>query len=218
MDRAALRNLTLYWLDDVNGGYFSSTQVNVFLNNAQRQVQKILIQSGESRYIKAVQTTAVANQAFYVVPTDFLKVNRFMYILSGSTEVTEQYTDLQYITPNQEGKVGVRSGSSSFYTIIDEKFKLLPIPDAAKTMRLYYTYRVADMSNDSDEPDVPDEYHEMISLYAALDGFLKDGRDPALLMAKIGEYKKQLELDAADRNIDGPRQIVITADDMGSIY
>jgi hypothetical protein len=218
MDLADLRTLCVSWLDDPSEGYFTAAQLNVFLNNAQRQVQKLLIQSFESRYVKGVQTTTVANQAFYQVPTDFLKVNRFSVILSGTNETNEQYIDLQYITPNQENRVLVRSGSSEFYTILNNMFKVLPVPSSAWTLRLYYTYRVTDMTQDTDEPDVPEEYHEMVALYAAVDGFLKDGRANETLMAKLAEYKKQLAEDAADRNIDSARRIVTTQDDFGPIY
>jgi hypothetical protein len=218
MDLAELRTLCVSWLDDPNQGYFTAAQLNVFLNNAQRQVQKILIQSFESRYVHGVQTSTVANQAFYQVPTDFLKVNRFSVIQAGTNEANEDFTDLQYITPNQESRVLVRSGSPGFYTILNNTFKLLPVPSQVWTLRLYYTYRITDMTQDTDEPDVPEEYHEMVALYAAVDGFLKDGRANETLVGKLAEYKKQIEEDAADRNIDSARRIVTTQDDFGPIY
>lgn len=219
MDLADLRTLCASWLDDVNQGYFTPAQLNVFLNNGQRQVQKILIQSFESRYVKCVETQTVASQAFYQMPTDFLKVNRFLVVLAGTNETNEEYNDLQYITPNQENRVEIRSGSPGFYTILNNVFKLLPVPSSTgKILRLYYTYRVTDMTQDTDEPDVPEEYHEMVALYAAVDGFLKDGRQNETLMAKLAEYKKQVQEDAADRNIDSARRIVTTQDDFGPIY
>lgn len=219
MTLSELRTLCLSWLDDPSGGYFTTAQLNVFLNNAQRQVQKILIQSFESRYVAGVETQTVANQAFYQAPSDFMKVNRFSIITAGTNEANEEYIDLQYITPNQENRVLVKSGTPEFYTILNDKFKLFPTPDTTgKTLRLYYTYRVTDMSADGDEPDVPEEYHEMVALYATLDGFLKDGRQNETISNKLAEYKKQLQEDAADRNIDAPRKIVITQDDFGPIY
>lgn len=218
MDLAALRTLCVSWLDDPSQGYFTPAQMNVFLNNGQRQVQKILIQSFESRYVHGVQTSTVANQAFYQVPTDFLKVNRFSVILAGTNETNEDYNDLQYITPNQESRILVRTGAPGFYTILNNMFKILPIPPQVYTLRLYYTYRITDMVLDTDIPDVPEEYQEMVALYAAVDGFLKDGRQNETLMAKLAEYKKQVQEDAADRNIDSARRIVTTQDDFGPIY
>jgi len=209
MDREALRNLTWYWLDDVTGDYFTETQVNTFLNNAQRQVQKILIQSFENRYIYCKQTSLVAGQGFYLMPDDFMKVNRLIVVLSGSTEATESVRLLEYVTPNQDSIMYSQNGTPVSYTILGNKFKLYPIPDSVLTMRMYYTYRITDMSQDTDEPDVPEEYHEFIAILAAMDGFIKDGRDVSALMAKKAEYLEAIKQDAEERNVDSPRRIVI---------
>ena len=82
MNRGEIRDLCLYWLDDLQGAYFTPTQMNVFINNAQREVQKQLIQAFEDYYLKVVQTTTVANQADYILPQDFLKLRRLEIVLS----------------------------------------------------------------------------------------------------------------------------------------
>lgn len=216
MDREALRNLTWYWLDDTTGDYFTQTQVNTFLNNAQRQVQKILIQSFENRYIYCKQTSLVAGQAFYLLPSDFMKVNRLVVVLSGTTEATEDVRPLEYVTPNQDNLYYSTNGTPSSYTILGDKFRLYPIPDSVLTMRMYYSYRVTDMTQDTDEPDVPEEYHEFIAILAAMDGFIKDGRDVTALMAKKAEYLEAIKQDAEERNVDSSRRVVITGGDYGT--
>lgn len=209
MDRTALRNLARYWLDDLQGGYFTDTQMNVFLNNAARQVQKILIQSFEGRYEIPKQTTTVAQQAFYALPSDFLKVNRLIYVCSGSSEVNEEVSPLQFVTQNEADGFD-KLGTPYAYTIIGDKLKLFPAPDSAKTLRMYYTYRITDMSQDSDTPDVPEEYHEFIAILAAKDGLIKDGRDIKEMLEKEKTYLASIKQDAENRNVDGPRHIVRT--------
>lgn len=220
MTREELRNLVLYYCDDLNGGYFTSTQVNVFINNAQGEVQKILLQSYENWYLKCVQTTLVANQNSYVLPTDFLKCHRLEIISSPGT-TSETSTMLQPITLNQQDYIRNGPGYPAAYYLRKSRIVLLPSPDSTYTMRLNYSYRVADMTLDTDVPDIPEEYHELIAINAAYDCLIKDGRDVSALDRKLKSYEEMMKRDSEDRKIDRPRMVTITESevgDYGSIY
>ena len=75
---------------------------------------------------------------------------------------------------------------------------------------MQYTYRVTDMSQDLEVPDVPLQYHEYIGVLAALDGLLKDQRDPTPMLTKKDYYMSMMKQDAEDRREDGPRMVVQT--------
>ena len=45
MTRSDLRTAVLSWADDNQGAYFTAAQVNVWLNMAQREVQKAISSS-----------------------------------------------------------------------------------------------------------------------------------------------------------------------------
>ena len=68
---------------------------------------------------------------------------------------------------------------------------LYPAPDTALTLRLYYSPRVTEMSLSTDIPNVPVHYHEFISVLAARDGFIKDGRDNQAIFSKNGLLRKK---------------------------
>ncbi len=63
MTRAQLSSLVVSWLDDANQGYFTPSNVNTWLNLAQRQVQMRLLQAGNNWYMKPAETLTVVNQA-----------------------------------------------------------------------------------------------------------------------------------------------------------
>lgn len=94
---------------------------------------------------------------------------------------------------------------------------LVPAPDQPLSIRMEYEYLLADMTNDSDTPDLPEQYHEMIALYAARKGFLKDGRDMKPVQNEIDNFEMNMKRDAEERNADEPRTVVqtITDDDTG---
>ena len=219
-----LRNLVYYWVDDQqgistgSGGYFTTVQVNAFLNNAYREVQKQLIQAGEMYYLKTAETMTVVDQADYVLPTDFLKTHRVELVLSG-TGVNEQRGQINPITLNEQNLVWAQSGTPGFFTMKKDRIQLFPTPAQAQTLRLFYSYRITEMSADADIPDVPEDYHEYIAVLATLDCFVKDDRVPSNLTTKMEMYKQLMKQASENRIEDQSRKVRITTDDsFGMMY
>lgn len=208
-----LRVLTSTWLDDVNNGYFTVAQVNQWLNNAQREVQKLVEQSFEGRFEKCVETTTVVNQREYQIPTDMKRVVRLELVLQGSSFENESVQRLDKITPNQQDFFTERVSTPRAYYFKNNQIILVPAPNIAKTLRLTYTYRLADMVNDGDVSEIPEDYHEMMAVLATLDGLYRDGRDPGPMIEKRKYYEQQLKRDAEQRHIDSPRTVVQTIED-----
>ncbi len=213
-----LQNLCAYWLDDLQFGYFTTTQVKVWLNNAQQEVQKRLIKAGANYYTKCVTATCVTNQRNYSFPSDLKKLNRLEVITNG-TVPNESFVQIMPITINQVDLVVQGPGQPQYYYISKNNFFLWPTPDSTYTLRMTYSYQVTDMTLDTDTPDVPAPYHEMIGLLATQDGFLKDGRVNDLLMAKIKAYDEMLYADSTDRQQDTARMVVSSGEDFnGGMY
>ena len=212
LTRADLRTLVLDWVDDVDGGYFTAARVNSWLNLAQKEVQKLLLDAGEIFYMTPVETVTVANQADYALPNDFMKLHRLEYILSGSG-VSEDRMMLFPITLNQQGVLGNANANPMGYVLGKDRITLYPTPEQAQTLRLYYSPRVADMDDDTDNPDCPDEYAELIALMAAEYAFIKDDRAPSNLIAKKESFISQMKKTAEDRKEDQPRPVVMVDDE-----
>lgn len=210
-----MQNLVATWLDDTNFGYFTTDNVKLWLNNAQRRVQKRLLKAGELYYKIDVQTTLVVNQRNYELPADFKKLHYLEIVLSGVTP-NEAVQPISPITENQKYMISTGPGTPLWYVISGTQLILRPAPDTALTIRMGYSYEVADMVNDSDVPDVPESYHELLPLLAAEDGFLKDGRSSEILAKKLKEFEQETDQDAQERNQDQPRSIVETGNDASS--
>lgn len=205
------RTLVASWVDDINLGYFTPPQVNVFLNNAQFELQKLMLQSAQNRYIKVVQTPLVTFQKDYVLPIDFLKVHR-LELVTGGTYPNEDVSMVDPITINQSDSIADHTGQPVGYYLKSGLISLVPPPqDSSATLRLYYSYRVSKLVNDTDVFDVPDEYSEYIPVTAALDCVMKDSRDAVTFMAKKTSYEKLLKDDAQERQQDRPRSIVMNS-------
>lgn len=209
-----MRTLVWSWLDDPQGGYFTASQVNRWLNNGQKEVQKLVEQAFEGYFEKCSQTTTVANQREYQLPSDFKRVVRLELIISGTTFVTESAIRLEKITPNQQDAFP-RTGQPVCYYFKNNQLILVPAPQTSQVLRLTYINRLGDMTNDGDTSEIPEDYHEMVCVLAALDGLYKDGREVGPMVEKRKYYEEQLKRDAEQRHIDAPRTVVQTQDDDG---
>lgn len=219
MNFLQLRTLVVNWLDDVNFGYFTQDNVNVWLNNGYREVQKRLIKAGSNYYTIIKTTPTVANQRRYNLPEDLKKINRLEVITNTTPMPNENFVQISPITVNQVDLVVSGVGQPQYYFIDKNTLMLWPTPQSVQTLRLMYSYNVTDMVNDLDIPDVPDPYHELISLLACEDGFLKDGRMNDLLSKKITEFDAMLYADSTDRQQDVVRTVVSTGEDFnGGVY
>ncbi len=207
MDLGELKNLTADWLDDGNFGYFTASKVTEWINNAQKKVQMLLVNTGNLRYVVKSKTTLVANQSDYVLPDDFMKENRLVIVQNIDT-ASEVELPILPITLNEQNFVSEVAAIPQFFYIKKGRFVLLPEPDTAYTLRLYYSYRVADLALDIDEPDIPEEYHELLAIEAAHTGLIKDKQDVTSLLEKKREFLKLYADDATSQINDSPRMVV----------
>lgn len=204
-----LKALVSYWVDDLEFGYFTEVQVGDFINNALREIQKYLVLAGENYYLRCVETEIVSNQADYVLPQDFLKLNRLEIAHPGQ----DIPSDVNSITLNQKSLIAVGPGEPNSYYLKKGRVVLVPKPNSLKrTLRLFYTYRIPELVEDAEVPDLPAEYHEAPAIFAAYDCMLKDGRDPSTLLVKKNEYISLMKKAADERTVDQPREVVVTSD------
>lgn len=220
-NRGQLRTLVLSWLDDVNGTYFTSAEVNVWLNNAQRELQKRLIDKGENYYVERLSGTMVAGTDTYTLPTDFKKSHKLEVVEPGTSGTSERRRILTPVTYVQLDAISSTGTGMPVAVCFKRNAMILrPIPDQAYTMYLHQSYQVVDMSSDSDIPDVPADYAEYIAIRATIDGFMKDQRQPTeFIMAKKEEYEKMLAIDSQKRDVSAPRMVVSTEDQSyGALY
>lgn len=202
-----IKTLIVSWLDDPNQTYFTPAQLLVWINLAHRQVQMLLLQAGENYYMKPVETYTVASQSDYVLPSDFMVDHRLEYVISG-TGVNENRVPLTEITTNQQDMIAITSGQPTNYYIKKDRVTLSPTPDNIYLLRLYYSPMVANLTSDSDVPDIPEQYMEYVAILGAYNGFIKDDRVPNNILAKMAQFEKLLKEMSEDRVQDHSRRIV----------
>lgn len=212
MTRAELKIYIRGITDEIDSLYLTDDLLNTWLNLAQRHVQAKLLQAGQNWYEQVFQTLTVLGQADYVIPTNFRELHRMELVTSG-TGVNEIRCKIYEITNNQQDYIPISLGQPIAYILKKNRFTLSPTPDTSNlVLRIYYSPMTTDMTGDSDEPDVPEEFHEYVAIVAAYNAFIKDDRVPNNLLVKEAKYDEMLKQMADDRTVDAPRSVVVTTD------
>ena len=198
-----LKNLAAFLLDDPNFEYYSSASLGVVINNAYKEVQKMIVAAGQDYYVECVETDTVVDQEIYTFPTKFLKINNLRLVTSG-TGVNQKFQNLKEIVRSDIQNIAP-TGTPAFYYLDSDYLHLRPIPNVVKTIIMDYTRLVSDMEDDADEPDCPEQYQELIAVLAALDGLIKDNRNAANLERKRQFYEALMKKDVQQRKVDQPR-------------
>lgn len=207
-----IKNYCWSLLDDLNGDYFTAPEMLRYINQCTQETQKKLVLSGNNWYAKIdTSTSTVVNQRNYSLPTDFLKMNRLESVININT-VSEQWYPITSITLNQKDQNFLESEPTGFY-FLKSTLYLTPPPKTIRTLRMYYTYRVAQVALDADIPDVPEEFHEYIANLVVQRCFLKDGRSAELVERQIMQVEESLKAEAIERAQDHASTVVIVEED-----
>lgn len=209
MTKSEIVTYFLQLMDDPFGGYYTTTFTDLAANLAQEEVQKHLLMAGELYYVKQVQASTVQNQQDYIWPQDLLKLNRVEIITSGVTpnQIIQEITP---ITLNQMGAFSQTTGTPSNYCLKQDRFSLYPIPDSIWTLNLYYSYKIAALTSNSQTPDIPEIYHKVISAYMARMGKVKADTDMTNVNMLIMPFEKEMDELAQQRQYQTPRRVIET--------
>jgi hypothetical protein len=210
MTKAQIRTYMLQLLDDPLGGYFDTTFSDLALNLAQEEVQKQLLFAGQLYWQKTVTAPTVQNQAQYILPDDYLICDRLELVTSGVSpnQIIQEITP---VTLNQINRFGQQPGTPANYVILKDRFMLYPIPDVGNlSLTLYYEYKIADLTSDSQVPDIPEIYQKVISAYAARMGKVKDDSSMVNVMGLIVPFEMDMKELAQERQHQMPRRVIET--------
>jgi hypothetical protein len=201
-------------VDDKNYGYFTEADLTARINLAQKELQKRLISANEQYFSICVKTNTVISQKTYTLPSDFIQVIRLERVLSGSGDLINT-VQLLPITPNQVNLYPsslAQSGNPTNYYFQNRTLILVPTPNQVQEIHLHYSYIVADMVNDADEPDanIPENMHEYIGVLATRDCLFQDNREITPIELKLKAYEDLLKQIAVQRNADVTRMVTMT--------
>lgn len=200
-------------VDDPQQTYFTPAQTLIFINQAQSETQKLLINAGQNYFFKQHTFNTVINQANYSLPADFLKLNQLVY--NQGTAPNNFITNLSSITMNQALNFSLYAQYPTNFYFKTNEVVLVPIPQTVCEMIMTYTYRLPNLVTGTDVSEIPLEFHDYIVWKAALQCFVKDQRDPSSVLEYTRKVEEDLKRAAVERAQDRAPTIVRTENGSG---
>lgn len=183
---------------ELNQGYLELFRAIVDVEEDYFEEQKTLFNLGE-------------NSGFYSAPSDMVKFKQLR--LAYSTPSTEDdYVVCASFDPSMTKNVGTDEintpESNPIVDITNNYFKIRPIPDTAITNGGWIDYiaRPSALTNSADTPIVPEDYHDLIAIYAAskvsekFENFNVADRYEQKFNAGIEKMKRQLAVRETNRS------------------
>lgn len=178
------------------GKYESLTKK--WLNDAQQQLvleSEIRVQESEVAY------TTLTTDPTLELPEDFSRL-----IDLFNTETHELMIPLD---PREFDTLVESVGRPTHYTVIDNEVNVYPTPSGTYKLGLRYWRLPKDMVADSDQPEIPKQYHSILISYAMWKAYLRENDYQAAQVwaadwaSSLLKMRGQVQSDV----FDGPRQV-----------
>lgn len=222
MDLSELRDSARSKADEQSSGFISNVELDRFLNQGLRIVYGKIVQNFEDFFIVKgtslngglISVTASDNE--YSLPTDMLKLVRverrntndsnennwrkLMRLNIGNDQINDFF-------PIREGR-----DQGFGYFIAGDKIYLRPVPSGGFDMRLWFIPKVTAMSATTDTPGVPEEYHELIAEYGAIQCLAKSGE--GIWKERMDTFNLELAnmFETIQHRVHEPQQMIVSDD------
>lgn len=222
MQLSEIRDSARSKADEEATGFIDNTELNRYVNQGHRFVYGKIVQRFEDFFV--VKGTALngglipitSNQNEYSLPTTFYKLVRVERRNTNDSNENNWRKILRLNLSNDQindfypARQGYDLGFG--YYLAGSKIYLRPVPSSGFDMRLWFIPQSTTMALDADNPSVPEEYHELIAEYAAIQMLRKSGEGIWKEATDLFNQELQHMLDTIEYRSQEAEQMVITDD------
>lgn len=194
MDLSLIRDSARSKADEEATGFIDNTELDRFINQGLRYVYGYLVQQYQDYFIvpgtvgNGGLISVVSGTQEYALPTTLYKLVRVERRDSNDTNENNwrKLSRLNIGNDQINDFYPVREGyDQGFgYFIAGAKLYLRPVPSGGFSLRLWFIPSVVALSLTTDVPGIPEEYHELVAEFAAIQMLRKSGE---------GIYKESMD-------------------------
>jgi hypothetical protein len=194
--------------DYANSSVFTPPILNRWINRAIAEVRDLVISTDEHFYtVLDTSLTTAAGVETVALPSNFY-VFKSLGLLDGSRSQRIRRGRLH----DWHRFVG-GTGKPCFYLIQGAALRLMPTPDAAYSLRLFYDPVHVDLAADGDTFDSVNYYDELVVQKVLLRCDQREERSTADRRATIAELEKRVRKMAADQDRGEPQYMADLGDE-----
>lgn len=222
MDLNDIRDSARSKSDEQSTGFIPDVELDRFINQGLRLVYGKIVQTFENQFIvkgtagNGGLITVTSSENEYDLPATMLKLVRVeRRNANDSNENNWRKIPRLNIGNDQINDFyPIREGRDQGFGYFDAGLKiyLRPVPDSGFDMRLWFIPRATTLVDDTDVPEVPEEYHELIAEYAATQCLRKSGNDQWNESLSLFTLELNNMLETVTHRVQEPEQIMVTDD------
>lgn len=157
-DRIDGSSLTTIYNSDVTALSQTVRRYREHINLAYNMVKLALNRTDEYRQTSTTFTTVSGTES-YIIPSDILNIDQ---VQIGTDPPLDVIPWGEYETYKRQFLTVTDTGYPSVCAIYERQIWFYPTPDAVMTVNIRGQEILADLDLDTDEPDLPEEYHRVI--------------------------------------------------------
>lgn len=209
--------------DMVNSQFVSTSEWNLYINQAAFELYDLLVTEYEDYFMKApLQITTDGSQQF-TLPDDFYKLLGVDLGLANNTTAWITLKKFQFIERNRYVYPQI---NSTFFGVFNLQYRLMgntlffiPTPSAGQFMRIWYIPKLVELLKDTDVLTGISGWGEYVIVDAAIRAMQKEESDVSVLMSQKMALIKRIEEAGMYRDAGQPDKISTTRfDDVGAGY
>jgi hypothetical protein len=161
-----MRENVLLRISESSGGTFTDDEINRMIQREYENVQTLVNMKNDEYFAKQVTTNTVSTNV-YAWPSDFLKLLMMELYYDNDEWWEVPKTSMHKVNEWEARRWWLRNSNPVRYYIIGSNYYLTPAQqNGTDNLRMTYLYTPTALSNDTDEPVIPDLYHEILEIGA----------------------------------------------------
>ena len=207
--------------DEAQGGYIDSTELIRYINQGYRLVYGKIVQRFEDYFITIGTTgnggsfTTVSNTMSYALPANLKKLVRVESRGPGETnENLWRRVDRANIQNDSRRDLYSEAWADRLlnfqYFVAGNQIHLRPVPQTGVQVRIWFVPQLTALALAADVPVIPDEFHDMLADYAAIQCLAKSGE--GIYSERLSLWNQELQnlIENIEIRDQQPEQMVIT--------
>lgn len=199
---------------------YSTAEIKNYINDTQNDVfneYRLPFMETTQAYTLTIGVADITNGGG--LPTNYVQALD-LTLTTAAREKLLRYRDVREIDamyPDYEANTSFPSGEPNDWYYYGETIKVVPEPDVAYTLTLRYSKKPTLLSSDSDVPELPSEFEELLVVGAAYRVLqVKDNYDQAsILQNKYDEILQKLVVKSSQAQVGAPTLMRINRNALG---
>ncbi len=191
-----------------NSTLVSDLELNDYINESITEWRDLIIEhQGPEIFLTSATVTTASGTVSYALPATFYELIKVVVNLGGPDKTQLEPYGIDDHDIATSGSGWSWSSSVPRYRIIGDLIYFAPIPNAVRTVTLWFVPTFARLSADADTLDGFNGWEEWVVLDAAIKCLNKEESDASYFIAQREKVEQRIARHAARRDASGPTKM-----------